>query len=340
MKRLEVLFFALGAALFLLLLRRFGLTSLLDSLTGQGPRFFLILIPTAVSYLLFCFAWWLTLEPAERSELSFPYLFLVSMAGFSLNYITPFIALGGEPLKMVILSRKLGRMRGVSSVLAYNALHVLSHLFVFMAACLLGFWVMEPSPTRAGGLIGGLLVSASLAAVLLTCHERGLAEQVFRVLRRLRLLRAGGATQEQWQERLQRYDESVRSFYRTRGRDFWLALTADFFGRSIWTYEVVLMFRNLGQALDPWRAYFVHSINSMMMVPTFFVPYELGVKEGAFCLCLKWLGLDPSLGIYVGVASRVREIIWIAVGLVIMASLGVKGIPSLARQTSVPKEGG
>ena len=41
-------------------------------------------------------------------------------------------------------------------------------------------------------------------------------------------------------------------------------------------------------------------------------------------------------------ARRVLAVVllWIAVGLVIMASLGVRKIPSFARQPSVPKEGG
>lgn len=340
MKRLEALCFILGGILFVALLRRFGIHPLMEALAGQGSRFLLILLPTAGSYLLFCLAWWLTLDPLERRDLTFPRLFLISMAGFSLNYITPFIALGGEPLKMAMLSRRVGRLRAISSVLAYNALHVLSHLFVFVTACTMGFWLLRLSTVRIVTLAAGACVSAALAAALLTCHERGLAEHVLAFLRRIRVVRGSSERQKEWQDTLEKYDQSVRSFYRTRRRDFWVALGADYLGRSVWTFEIAIMIHNLGRTLDPLRAYFVHSIDSMMMVATFFVPYEMGVKEGAFCLILRWLGLDPSLGIYVGVVSRVREIIWIAAGLAIMAALGVRRFPSLSRGPNLPEERG
>ncbi|MBI5837037.1 MAG: flippase-like domain-containing protein [Candidatus Eisenbacteria bacterium] len=330
MKRLEWLFLALGAGLFLLLLRQFGLVSLLNSLAGQGPLFLLVLIPTAVSYLLFCFAWWLALDPAARRELKFRYLFLVSIAGFSLNYMTPFIALGGEPLKMMLISRRLGKHRAVSSVIAYNALHVLSHMGVFIVALVLGFWLLELTPTRVVALGGGAAAAGLVAFALLTAHQGGLVERLFGWLGRQRLVKIRADRLASWQERLVRYDDSVTSFYRERRGSFWLALGADFLGRAIWAMEVMVMMANVGIWLNPLRTFFAHSVSSLMQVATFFVPYELGVKEGSFYLCLKWLEADPSYGIYLGVASRLRELIWIAGGLAIMAALGVRRMPKLA----------
>jgi len=328
----------MGAALFWLLLRRFGASALVDSLIQQGPRFFLIMIPTAFSYLLFCLAFWLMLGGAARRAVSFSRLFLVSIAGFSLNYLTPFIALGGEPLKMWILSKDLGRQKAIGSVLAYNALHVLSHLFIFALACLIGFALAPLNLARATLLSVGLLVSCSLIAVILSCHERGVTARLFGFLARLRL---PGLTSERlaaWQEGLGRYDDQITQFYRQERRTFWLALSLDFLGRSIWATEMTVMFLNLGRWLDPIRAFFVHSVSSLMLVLSFFVPYELGVKEGVLCLCLQWIGLDPSAGIYLGVASRLREVIWIAVGLVIMFSLGIRRLPLLSSQGAWPKE--
>jgi len=337
-KRWELLFLALGAGLFLLLLRQFGLTSLVDSLVSQGPRFLLVLVPTAISYLLFCFAWWLVLDPQSRRELTFGYLFLVSIAGFSLNYMTPFIALGGEPLKMMLLSRRLGRHRSVCSVIAYNALHVLSHLGIFVTAFVLGFWLLDLTPTRVFALAGGALVCAGLAVALLTAHRGGLVQRVLRVLGWQRLVRIPPERLAAWHERLVRYDASVTSFYRKRRGSFWLALSADFLGRAIWAMEVAVMLANVGRWLHPLRAFFAHSVSSLMQAVTFFVPYELGVKEGSFFLCLKWLDVDPSLGLYIGVASRLREILWIAAGLGIMAALGVRRLPVLSAAPGLGKE--
>ncbi len=334
MKRLEIFFFLVGGLLFYLLVKRFGLGLLLQELAGQGPRFLLVLVPAAVSYLLFCVAWWLVLEAPDRRAVGFGRLFLVSMAGFSLNYMTPVMPFGGEPLKMVILSRRLGRLRAVSSVLAYNALHLLSHLLIFTAACLTGFWLMERTATHVVALTATALATAGLAAVLLSAHKGGLVQRVFGFLGRLRPLARKREKLAELRGRLQRYDDSVTSFYRTRRRTFWLALGIDFLGRAIWAMEILIMLLNVGVVTTPARAYFIHSIGSLLMVLTFFVPYELGTREGAFYFCLSWVGLDSAFGIYLGIASRLREVIWIAFGLVIMTAMGVRR-SSLTRERDV-----
>ena len=52
-----------------------------------------------------------------------------------------------------------------------------------------------------------------------------------------------------------------------------------------------------------------------MMTATFFVPFELGTKEGAHYLLFGLLGLDPALGVYTAMVSRARDLVWIAFGL-------------------------
>ena len=47
----------------------------------------------------------------------------------------------------------------------------------------------------------------------------------------------------------------------------------------------------------------------------FFVPFEVGSKEGALYLLFQMLGLDPALGVYTAIVSRVRDLIWIGAGI-------------------------
>ena len=45
---------------------------------------------------------------------------------------------------------------------------------------------------------------------------------------------------------------------------------------------------------------------------------QLGVQEGGFVLSIAALGLSAALGIFVSIICRVREIIWILIGLLLM----------------------
>ena len=45
---------------------------------------------------------------------------------------------------------------------------------------------------------------------------------------------------------------------------------------------------------------------------------QLGVQEGGFVLSIAALGLSAALGIFVSIICRVREIIWIVIGIGLM----------------------
>jgi hypothetical protein len=68
---------------------------------------------------------------------------------------------------------------------------------------------------------------------------------------------------------------------------------------------------------------FVHSILILAFTSLFaniigFLPMQLGVQEGGFVISIAALGLSAALGIFVSIICRVREIIWIFVGIMLM----------------------
>lgn len=68
---------------------------------------------------------------------------------------------------------------------------------------------------------------------------------------------------------------------------------------------------------------FLHAILIVAFTTLFanligFLPMQLGVQEGGFVLSIASLGLSAALGIFVSIICRVREIIWIVVGMLLM----------------------
>jgi hypothetical protein len=45
------------------------------------------------------------------------------------------------------------------------------------------------------------------------------------------------------------------------------------------------------------------------------MPFELGSREGGLYVIFRLLGLPPALGVYTAIVTRLRELIWIAIGL-------------------------
>ncbi len=50
----------------------------------------------------------------------------------------------------------------------------------------------------------------------------------------------------------------------------------------------------------------------------FFMPLQLGGREGGFLMSVTGLGLSASAGVFVALLVRIRELIWTAVGLLLI----------------------
>ena len=50
----------------------------------------------------------------------------------------------------------------------------------------------------------------------------------------------------------------------------------------------------------------------------FFIPLQLGGREGGFLMSVGGLGMTASAGIFVALLIRLRELIWTAIGLLLI----------------------
>jgi len=45
---------------------------------------------------------------------------------------------------------------------------------------------------------------------------------------------------------------------------------------------------------------------------------QLGAREGGFILALRSMGLNGGMGIFMSLVTRIRELVWIFIGLILM----------------------
>src|SRR5947199_10260220 len=62
-------------------------------------------------------------------------------------------------------------------------------------------------------------------------------------------------------------------------------------------------------------AFVIGGLTSLVQNVIFVVPFEVGTKEGSLYLVFQLLGLDPALGVYTAIVSRLRDLVWIGGGL-------------------------
>ena len=51
---------------------------------------------------------------------------------------------------------------------------------------------------------------------------------------------------------------------------------------------------------------------------------QLGAREGGFALAVSGLSLSGAFGVYTSLITRVRELIWIAIGVILMKFGNIK----------------
>lgn len=313
-RRIQLLAFALGAAVFAYLVARIGVGHLLSDAARTGWLFLPIFLLYGVVYLCNAWAWWLTMAD-EPSHPPFWRTYAILAAGFSLNFVTPMVNVGGEPFKIAAVAPWLGLRRAAGSVVIYQILHTLGMLLSFLTAVVLGALLLPHSgPVRASLAVSFAVLSA-LTLLLLTGHRRGGLERLLDVMHRIPVVDHLARRLEPKRATLAQMDEQITDFYHRRPRRFVQALVLEYVSRSIFMLEYMLIAMGVGLNITFAQAYVIGGLTSLIQNVIFIVPFEVGIKEGSLYLVFQLLGLDPGLGVYTAIVSRVRDLAWIGGGL-------------------------
>jgi uncharacterized protein (TIRG00374 family) len=331
LKKIELIFFALGLCALLYLLHRFGFETLLKNLAATGWTFGVIILLWGFIFLLNTTAWKLVLG-LEGEAMSFPQLYRITVSGFALNDVTPFLAIGGEPYRMSILAEKMGRGRSVSAVTLYRMIYSLGHILLLLTGVVLSLLTLKLSSLLTLLLSAAGLVLSIVVMLIVSAHREGIFERVFALLQRVspvrRLLERFSVNQAS----LKRMDELVTNAYRKRKSDFYGAISLEFLSRCCMGLEIYLILRSVGVRIEIPEAFFLYVVYSLLINILFAVPYNVGVREGGFYFALQSLALPPMIGVYLGIVMRIREFFWVFLGLLFI-------VVGSARRPSVPSSG-
>jgi uncharacterized protein (TIRG00374 family) len=272
------------------------------------------LIPLwALVYLLNAVAWRM-LTSKGGAALPLSQAFRMTVMAFAVNYSTPFLSFGGEPLKVMAATPVLGKRRAVGSIVAFRLLHALAHVILFLLALVPAVILLPLTPPMlvATALIGVILVL--IGGFLFSRHREGLAAHLLELLGRLPLLRRLAVRLEPRTAALHEIDEHVTSIYRSNPRRFYGALAVECVARALSLAEFWFICLGLGLGADPWRAFVIASFSSLVINVLIFVPFELGTREGGLYVLFEWLAYGSGVGLAAALLTRVREIFWIATG--------------------------
>jgi uncharacterized protein (TIRG00374 family) len=326
-RTIRLLLFLCGSTVFAYLVTRIGTEQLLADAGRTGWMFLPILFLCGIVYVCNAAAWQLVMTDEARRP-PFWRTFAITVSGFSLNFVTPMVNIGGEPFKVAAVSSWLGMRRAAGSVVLYQMLHTLGMLLSFLTAIVLGVFLLPHDPVVLGALAIAFAAVSWLTLLLMTGHRRGVLEGALNALHRVPLLRGLGRRLEPLRATLALMDAQITQFYHRDRRRFFQALVLEYVSRCIFMVEYVLIPMSVGVDVGYATAFAIGGLNQLIQNVVFIVPFELGTKEVSLYLLFQLLGLAPALGVYTAIVSRLRDLAWIAVGLALVWLSGRRAAPA------------
>lgn len=319
MKKVTLVLLLLGVAVLCGLVLHIGPSVLAAEIGKLGANLLWVLLPSVASYALDALGWRYTLG-RHAEKIRFDRLFMTRMAGEAVNFTTPGLYLGGEPMKAYLLSRhNVPLVDGMASVVTAKTTMTLAEVLFIMIGMVCGAVLLSgTTDLLVPGLVGLGLLGFGIG-LFVAVQRFGLFVSLLRVLERLGLKIAWLQARE---HKLQALDDAISAFYKQDRRGFLLSFLYFFGGWLVGAVEVYLVLYFLGLPVDWPTAVALEALAVFAKGGTAFIPGSVGGQEAGIVLLFVAFGYTEAAGVTFAIVRRFREIVWIAFGL---WALGLQG---------------
>jgi len=310
-----------------------GLELIWQNIQKTGIWFVPVIGSWLLIYILNAYAFKAIIQEPELpgSDLPFWSVLKLTITGYAINYITPFVALGGEPYRIMELKPKLGINKATSSVLLYSLMHMFSHVLFWLVSILLILAFIPVDNLVLAGCGFMLFVSLVLGFWFIRVYQKGFTVSTVNLLGKLPFVgKKANAFAEEKGEMLYEIDNQIRVLYADRKSRFFSSLILEFVARVVGCAEIYFTAIAIGLNMSLTEALIVSSASSLFANLIFFFPMQLGTREGGLAMALSSVGLPAAGGIFIGVVMRIREIVWILIGLALMNKKATPGTKDFA----------
>lgn len=320
-KKYQNLFFLFGIVMLAVMLTQLDYRQVWDGLKSAGYWFFAVVALWVFLYMFNTATWYIIIKSGsnEPTKINFFWLYKITVSGFALNYTTPCGLMGGEPYRVMSLSPKIGPERASSSVILYAMTHIFSH-FLFWILSILIYLLTEP----LNFFMGIILTSAGTFCLLgvwffIKGYRKGMAVRLMNLLKHI-----PGAKKwtrgfvERHKEQLDTIDSQIAALHNQNRKSFVSAVLLELACRFCSAFEIMFILLVLTADVSFAQCVLILAFTSLFANLLFFIPLQLGGREGGFIMSTAGLALSASAGIFVALIVRIRELIWTAIGLLLI----------------------
>jgi len=332
-KKYQNIFFFFGIAVLAFMISQLNFTEVYEGIKHAGYWFLAVVSIWLLLYIFNTAAWWIIIQSTYDSSNSnnknkkilklttrnFIWIYRLTVSGFALNYATPGGLMGGEPYRIMSLSPVIGVERATSSVVLYAMTHMFSHFWFWLLSIIL--YVLTHEITFQMGI---MLVAITGFCILglwffIAGYKKGLAVRALNIVRHIPGIRKWA---EKFilrhQEQLDTIDQQIAALHKQSPRTFVSAVLLELGCRIASASEIFFILMVIMPEASYVDCILILAFTSLLANLLFFIPLQLGGREGGFLLSTTGLAMTASAGIFVALLVRLRELIWVAIGLLLI----------------------
>ncbi len=320
------IFFIIALAAISLIVWKIGIENIIENIRKTGWWFFPIVGVWVIVYLINAKAFHLIINDDKHSgKVTFLKSFQLTISGFALNYSTPAGMMGGMPYRAMELQRLVGGHKATSSVVLYTMIHIMAHFFFWLTSILAIALFIAVSHQLSVILTLVFVIFVGLIILFFRGYKRGLLLKFFSMLKKQPFFKKKTADfYEKKEAELIEIDTQISDLYLNRRKTFYATLGLEFLGRLVNCTEVYFIIHAIGIDVSYMQAFVMVAITTLLANILFFFPMQVGPRELGYTGALELLKITPlagpvgGLGIYVSLVTRIREMIWIGIGIILM----------------------
>lgn len=318
-------FFVFGLVALVVMSAQMDLDETRRCLVDAGLRFPAVMVLWAFLYMLNTASWQLIINAGGCPKVGFWWLYRITVSGFALNYATPMGLMGGEPYRIMELSPVIGMERASSSVILYVMTHIFSH-FCFWALSIVLYVLTQDVNSFMAVLLGVTAVFCVFGmCFFVSGYRRGLVVRVAGLLARLPFLgKRMRAFAVRNMDKLETIDRQTAALHKNNIRVLVAAAGLELACRVCSAVEVYLVMSLLVPGVSIVQCVLILSFTSLFANLLFFMPLQIGGREGGFLMSAAGLGLGVGAGVFTALIVRLRELAWTGLGLLLIKCNGSK----------------
>ncbi len=315
-RKFKIILLIVGCAIFFVLIYKVGPSTLYYHLSTLKWKILLLPLPYFLVFALYTIGWKYAFT---NSKISFKDLFLIRIAGESLNWIIPSANFAGEPMKAYFLKKhNVPMAEGMASVVISKTILIISQIVFVMIGVAFLLFELNVSGSRLVSSIAIVLLGIPIIIFIIFAQRQGLFAFLLKLLR---LFRIKIRYIEEREEKLLELDKNIFQFYRHNKKKAFYSFVYCFLGYIAGLIEAFLILYFLNVPVDTVAIYIIESLATVAKGITSFIPGSVGGQEGGIIAIFVSLKLSAGIALTFGILRRFRELVWTGAGLFVLSRL-------------------